>query len=100
MTADELPEALPTPRRCRVCGCTDDRACPGGCWWVDADLCSACAGDFGPDDSDDGPFEDDDGAECGAWFNGQFDYSSCAKAGSEECDWKCPFSAEVQGLPT
>lgn len=34
--------------RCVVCGCTDERACPGGCWWVDngslADVCSACAG--------------------------------------------------------
>jgi hypothetical protein len=30
-------------RACRVCGCTDDRACPGGCWWVEADLCSSCA---------------------------------------------------------
>lgn len=31
-------------RSCRVCGCTDDRACPGGCAWLDArdDLCSAC----------------------------------------------------------
>lgn len=29
---------------CRECGCTDDRACPGGCWWVEPDLCSACAG--------------------------------------------------------
>ncbi|MFA7331074.1 MAG: hypothetical protein WC326_08380 [Candidatus Delongbacteria bacterium] len=28
---------------CRVCGCTEDRACPGGCWWVEPDLCSACA---------------------------------------------------------
>ena len=27
---------------CRVCGCTEDRACPGGCEWVEADLCSAC----------------------------------------------------------
>lgn len=27
---------------CRVCGCTDDRDCPGGCHWVMADLCSAC----------------------------------------------------------
>ena len=27
---------------CRECGCTDERACPGGCWWVEADLCSAC----------------------------------------------------------
>jgi hypothetical protein len=29
-------------RRCRVCGCSDDRACLGGCFWVEADLCSAC----------------------------------------------------------
>lgn len=32
------------PRRCRVCGCTDDCACPGGCYWVEPDLCSACVG--------------------------------------------------------
>ena len=29
-------------RACRSCGCTDDRACEGGCWWVEKDLCSAC----------------------------------------------------------
>jgi hypothetical protein len=29
---------------CRVCGCADDRACEQGCWWVEADLCSACDG--------------------------------------------------------
>ncbi len=29
-------------RRCRVCGCTEDAACPGGCFWVEYDLCSAC----------------------------------------------------------
>lgn len=30
-------------RFCRVCGCTDDAACqPGSCFWVEADLCSAC----------------------------------------------------------
>ena len=37
-------------RKCRDCGCTDDRACPGGCWWTDLDLvgfrggplCSSC----------------------------------------------------------
>lgn len=28
---------------CRVCGCTDDDACEGGCSWVAEDLCSACA---------------------------------------------------------
>lgn len=28
---------------CRVCGCTSYAACAGGCWWVEADLCSACA---------------------------------------------------------
>jgi hypothetical protein len=29
-------------RACRKCGCTDYRACPGGCSWVEDDLCSAC----------------------------------------------------------
>lgn len=28
---------------CRECGCTDDCACPEGCFWVEEDLCSACA---------------------------------------------------------
>lgn len=30
-------------RTCRGCGCTDLRACPGGCYWVRPDFCSACA---------------------------------------------------------
>lgn len=30
-------------RKCRVCGCTEDHACAGGCSWVEEDLCSACA---------------------------------------------------------
>jgi hypothetical protein len=32
---------------CRVCGCTEARACDvggRGCHWVEPDLCSACAG--------------------------------------------------------
>lgn len=35
-------------RRCRVCGCTDERACRDGrgnaCHWLEPDLCSHCAG--------------------------------------------------------
>ena len=36
--------------RCRVCGCTDEQACDGGCWWVKdprgmGDLCSTCLPD-------------------------------------------------------
>lgn len=30
-------------RQCRVCGCTQNVACPGGCSWVEDDLCSECA---------------------------------------------------------
>lgn len=30
-------------RGCRRCGCVDSKACEGGCWWVEADLCSRCA---------------------------------------------------------
>jgi hypothetical protein len=29
-------------RRCRVCRCTDEDGCDGGCSWVEPDLCSAC----------------------------------------------------------
>ena len=29
--------------KCRMCGCTDDHCCPGGCYWVEKDLCSKCA---------------------------------------------------------
>lgn len=29
---------------CRVCGCTQEDACEGGCWWVEEDLCSSCHG--------------------------------------------------------
>lgn len=33
---------------CRVCGCTEELACPDGCWWVPdpaglGELCSSCA---------------------------------------------------------
>lgn len=29
-------------RSCRGCGCTWTNACPGGCWWIETDLCSSC----------------------------------------------------------
>jgi hypothetical protein len=31
------------PERCSECGCTEEAACPGGCYWVEPGLCSACA---------------------------------------------------------
>ena len=30
-------------QQCRVCGCTWNHACEGGCYWVEEDLCSQCA---------------------------------------------------------
>lgn len=33
-------------RRCRHCGCTELRACAGGCWWVGQDECSSCSPDL------------------------------------------------------
>jgi hypothetical protein len=49
---DTLAQPLPLPPKieagpgiCRECQCTDDHACEGGCYWVEPDLCSACAGD-------------------------------------------------------
>lgn len=48
--AAEAPDVLPDGKfkfsatgRCRVCGCTDERACPGGCVWAEPSLCSRCA---------------------------------------------------------
>lgn len=34
----------PIPGMCCVCGCTDTRACPGGCFWMNRErtLCSRC----------------------------------------------------------
>jgi len=29
---------------CRVCGCSQEDACEGGCSWVEKDLCSSCVG--------------------------------------------------------
>ncbi len=40
--------AVDTEQVCRVCGCTRDNACPGGCYWVEEDLCSACATNINP----------------------------------------------------
>jgi hypothetical protein len=37
--------------KCRICGCTDNNACigvEGPCYWVEDDLCSACAEDEQP----------------------------------------------------
>lgn len=31
-------------RKCRVCGCTWEHACQGGCYWVEENLCSKCVG--------------------------------------------------------
>lgn len=33
---------------CWICECTDEHACAGGCWWIDADetVCSACFESF------------------------------------------------------
>jgi hypothetical protein len=41
-------------RRCRVCGCTQNRACDtfdGACHWIAEDLCSACDPAIGGSDS-------------------------------------------------
>ena len=46
ITFQQVMDAQPLVRRCRVCGCTEDHACVddevGPCWWLEADLCSHC----------------------------------------------------------
>lgn len=41
-------------------------------------------------------YEYDDGQDCGGWFNGQFSYYDCLLAGTEFCDWECPYGASSQ----
>lgn len=36
-------EVTTSEQKCRVCGCTWNNACEGGCYWVEDDLCSNCA---------------------------------------------------------
>jgi hypothetical protein len=42
-------EDNPIPGVCVVCGCTDERGCPEGCFWVNRDntLCSVCGDKLG-----------------------------------------------------
>lgn len=52
--------------------------------WVQEDIDA----DMGLDEwEEDGP---DPGEECGRWINGRLS-KSCSKAGSEECDFECPY---------
>lgn len=44
----EVHELADGEATCAICGCTDSKACPGGCWWIPdpaglmRDICSAC----------------------------------------------------------
>jgi hypothetical protein len=53
-----------------------DAWCSRDCWMIETD----------PQD-DDGP---EPGEECGRWSNGRLT-AHCSKAGSDECDWECPY---------
>lgn len=39
----EKPADETTIRSCRICGCSDQWGCDGGCSWVGEDLCRGCA---------------------------------------------------------
>lgn len=73
--ADVDEDRLPT--ECRHCGFPDpDKV---------ADYHLA------PDDDEYDPDDEDHGAECGRWINGKLG-KSCTLAGTEFCDWDCPYS--------
>lgn len=39
---EEIRE-LSSEQRCRVCGCTEAKACEGGCSWFSMNLCTSCS---------------------------------------------------------
>ncbi len=46
-TPVDVVDEDPDEASCRVCGCSEQDACAGGCWWVpdpelEGDLCCAC----------------------------------------------------------
>lgn len=54
LTAMASPDEADEEPACRVCGCTENAACPGGCHWVPdptmtGELCSRCVGTAVPD---------------------------------------------------
>jgi hypothetical protein len=55
------------------------------------------AADFDDDSYESDDDEEEDDFECGAFINGRFDYAGCQLAGTEDCDWECPYSASVRG---
>lgn len=52
--AATLPE--PAVRTCTGCGCTDERACEGGCYWIGPTLCSRCGAGADKETGDAGGF--------------------------------------------
>lgn len=36
------PIEVSEEQKCKVCGCTQNNACEGGCYWVEDNLCSKC----------------------------------------------------------
>ena len=50
VTPREQPDLFSELDVCRECGCTELRACPGGCFWVGHGLCSRCVAGFGGSD--------------------------------------------------
>lgn len=39
-------------RKCRVCGCTWNNPCIGGCYWTEYDLCSNCQKTYSQEDKE------------------------------------------------
>ena len=73
--SDTFDEIMDGETTCPVCGCTDSRACDGGCYWiVDADnrdRCSRCAG-----------------VKSHGWPDGSFSYRVGPKAAGRLLDGK------------
>lgn len=59
-------------------------------WDDDTEPCPYCGNPLCMDDC-----PESRGAECGRWNNGRLT-SSCRKAGSEECDFECPYRGTLR----
>lgn len=84
----------------RCVECLVEWSCPTASSADEPIVVDAVCDDCGADEDDDGVCPDCDeihdmcechvGEDCGRWSNGRLT-KYCAKAGSEECDFECPY---------
>lgn len=79
-------------RTCRVCGCTDEYGCDGGCEWVEDDLCSSCKL---TEQTNACGMQITESGRCSHLLGRCPEYDCCRECSAVECKERCERSAET-----